>query len=143
MARNRLQIPEHFQFTCSIPVRITDMNYGGHAGNDTILSLIHEARMQYLRQLGYTELQFAGAGLIMSDVTIEFKAELFYGDVLKASVTCGECSRAGFELFYKLEKEYKDTLVDVAFARTGMICYDYNKKKVVSLPEESRIKLQS
>ncbi len=99
MARIRLQLPEIFSFTCTLPVRITDINYGGHAGNDTILSLIHEARMQFLQSLGYTEMRFAGAGMIMADVSIEFKSELFYGDLVIASVTPGELSRIGFELY--------------------------------------------
>ncbi len=142
MARTRLQLPSIFSFSCTIPVRITDLNYGGHAGNDTLLSLIHEARMQYLLSLGYTEMRFAGTGMIMADVSIEFKSELFYGDLLIASVTPGELSRIGFELYYKLEKETTGKRVTVAHAKTGMICYDYEKKKIVPLPEEAREKLE-
>jgi acyl-CoA thioester hydrolase len=98
MARIRLTLPENFSFSTSIPVRITDLNYGGHVGNDTILSLLHEARVQYLQSLGYTELAFAGTSLIMSDVAIEYKNELFYGTILKAYVTATEFSRVGFDL---------------------------------------------
>ena len=90
MGRIKLTMPEKFSFSCQIPVRITDINYGGHAGNDTILSLIHEARMQFLGHFGYTEMNVAGSGLIMSDVGIEFKKELFYGDQVIASVIAGE-----------------------------------------------------
>lgn len=141
MARIRLQLPEIFSFTCTLPVRITDINYGGHAGNDTILSLIHEARMQFLQSLGYTEMRFAGAGMIMADVSIEFKSELFYGDLVIASVTPGELSRIGFELYYKLEKETAGKRTAVAHAKTSMICYDYDKKKIIPLPEEARGKM--
>ena len=69
-----------------IPIRITDLNYGGHVGNDTILSLLHGARVQFLAHHGFKELEAAGVGLIMSDVAIEFKNELFYGDTLIISV---------------------------------------------------------
>ncbi len=144
MARTKLEFPAGFEqhaFNCSIPVRITDINYGNHAGNDAILGIIHEARMQFLRHLGYTELQFAGTGLIMSEVTIEFKSELFYGDTAIAWVAAGECSKAGFELFYKLEKEQDGKRVAVVNARTSMICYDYDRKKIVMLPEEAKLKL--
>ena len=57
MARIKVELPEQFAFSTTIPVRITDLNYGKHVGNDTILSMIHEARVQYLRQLGYGELE--------------------------------------------------------------------------------------
>ena len=46
MARIKLTLPERFPFTTTIPIRITDLNYGGHVGNDTVLALLHEARVQ-------------------------------------------------------------------------------------------------
>jgi acyl-CoA thioester hydrolase len=139
MARIKLEIPEKFSFSTLIPVRITDINYGGHVGNDSILSLLHEARMQFLKSLGYTELEFAGVGLIMADAAIEFKGEAFYGEALKAYVTAGEFSRIGFELYYKLVKEKDETVV--VLAKTAMICFDYAKRKVTSVPEKARLNL--
>ena len=77
MSRIRIELPSNFQFSTNISIRITDLNYGGHVGNDTILSLLHEARVQFLKSFGYTEMKFEGVSLIMSDVGIEFKKELF------------------------------------------------------------------
>jgi len=142
MARVKIQLPGSFSFSCYISVRITDINYGGHVGNDTLLSIIHEARMKYLASMGYSEMQFAGAGMIMADAAIEFKNELFYGDVVMVSVAAGDISKIGFSLFYKLEKETAGKKTTVALAKTGMICYDYKKKKIVAVPEEARLKLQ-
>jgi acyl-CoA thioester hydrolase len=142
MARIKIDLPSSFTFTTSIPVRITDINYGGHAGNDTVLSLIHEARMQFLKSYGYSELNFEGVGMIMSDVGIEFKSELFYGDVVIASVTASGFSKVSFDIYYKLEKEVAGKKILVAAAKTGMVCYDYNNKKIVAVPDEAREKLQ-
>lgn len=143
MGRVKIQLPEQFNFSCNIPVRITDINYGGHAGNDAVLSIIHEARMQYLQSLGYTEMKFAGAGMIMADVAIEFKNELFYGDNVIASIAAAEISKIGFDLIYKLEKKTSDGVKLVAIAKTGMICYDYDRKKIIAIPDEARLKLSS
>jgi acyl-CoA thioesterase FadM len=143
MARIKIDLPEQFSFSTIIPVRITDINYGGHVGNDTVLSLIHEARVQFLQQLGYGELDLAGVGLIMSDVGIEFKQELFYGQSIKASVTASDFTKISFDLYYKLETATADKTVLVATAKTGMICYDYSKKKITAIPEEVKAKLQS
>ena len=142
MARLKIALPEIFSFSCTIPVRITDINYGGHVGNDTVLTIIHEARMQFLNRLGYTEMRFGNCGMIMADVAIEFKNELFYGDTVIASVSTGDISKVGFELFYKLETTRDEgNPTGVAAARTGMICYDYDRKKIVSVPDEARKKL--
>ena len=139
MARIRLTLPSTFSFFARIPVRITDVNYGNHLGNDALLSLIHEARMQYLLHHQFTEMDVAGVGLIMSDAAIEFKAEAFYGDVLKVYVTAADFSKVGFDLYYKLVKETDETAV--ALAKTGMVCFDYKAKKISAVPEEAVKKL--
>lgn len=139
MARQKIQMPESFGFKCSIPVRITDVNYGGHVGNDSIVSIIHEARMQYLRHLGYSELEFAGVGLIMTDLVVEFKREGFYGDRIDVAIAAGDFSRVGFTVYYQLSKKDESGNVHiVAHAQTGMVCYDYSAKKVSAVPDEAR-----
>ena len=40
MNRVSLHLPENFSFSTEIPIRITDVNYGGHVGNDSILSIL-------------------------------------------------------------------------------------------------------
>ena len=132
MARIKLTLPSSFPFAATIPVRITDINYGGHVGNDAVLSILHEARMQFLRFFDYSELKIEGVSLIMSDVAIEFKAELYYGDVIKAYVTTDGFTRAGFDIYYKLIRENEEK--PVAVAKTGMVCYNYDHKKIVEVP---------
>lgn len=139
MARIKLSLPDNFHFSTLLPVRITDLNYGGHLGNDAVLSILHEARVQFLKQWNYTELNVAGVGLIMADAAIEFKAEAFYADALTVFVKATEFSKIGFELYYKIVKENNTT---VAIAKTGMICFDYDKRKVVAVPEEVSLQLR-
>lgn len=132
MARIQIELPAQFIFSTKIPIRITDLNYGGHVGNDTVLTLIHEARVQFLKNFGYTEMEMEGVSVIMSYAGIEFKAELFYGDVITAFVTINHFTAAGFDLLYKLMRE--ETVA--AIAKTGMICYNYNTRKVVRVPQK-------
>ena len=89
MTRVKIEVPQRSMGTYHIPVRITDINYGNHVGNDAFVSIIHEARMQWLQQHGYTELNIESAGLIMSDLTVEFKNESFYGDQVEVKISAG------------------------------------------------------
>ena len=136
MARIKIDLPQKFGFETELPVRITDINYGGHLGNDALLGLIHEARLRFLSDLGYSEHDIEGAGIIMSDAAIVYQAECFYGDVLKFQVTAGEFSRAGYDIFYKVTKS--KTGGPVAEAKTGIVFYDYQAKKVLPVPEGFR-----
>ena len=135
MPRVKINIPDVFIFKTIIPIRITDINYGGHVGNHTVLSILHEARIQYLKYYGYTELDLNGISLIMRDVCIEFRKELFYGDQVIVSVSANEFSGVAFELYYKLETEFQSKNTIVATARTRMIGYDYANKKITAIPE--------
>lgn len=136
-------MPEKFSFETMIPIRITDLNYGAHVGNDTILSILHEARVQFLENSGYGEFNFGGLSLIMSDVAIQFKSEIFYGEKLIASVVAQEFSKSTFEVYYKLEKELNGKKTIVALAKTGMVCYNYSAKRIASIPEEVKRKLSN
>jgi acyl-CoA thioesterase FadM len=142
MARIKIDLPARFCFVTKIPVRITDINFGGHVGNDTILSIVHETRAQFFKHCGYDELNFGGAGTIMSDVAIEYKSQTYYGDEIIASIAVGEITKVAFDLLYKLEKKLVDgKMVSIAFAKTWMVCYDYEAKKITAIPETALNKI--
>lgn len=141
MPRIKIDLPKTFTFTTSFAVRVTDLNYGNHVGNDKVLSYLHEARVQYLQSLGYTEFNLEGVSLIMADAALVFKDEMYYGEELLISIQPMEFSRVGFDLLYKIEKKTEQKPVVTAVAKTLMICFDYDSKKVVHLPETVRLKL--
>ncbi|HEY8688869.1 MAG TPA: thioesterase family protein [Chitinophagaceae bacterium] len=137
MARVKIDLPEKFfDISISIPVRITDINYGDHVGNDSLVAIIHEARMQFLQHHGFTELNIEGVGLIMSDLLVEFKNESFYKDVIVVKIGSDNISKVSFELFYQLTTTRNNEEMIIANAKTTMVCYDYGLKKVAALPEK-------
>jgi YbgC/YbaW family acyl-CoA thioester hydrolase len=142
MARLKIELPQKILASVSIPVRITDINYGNHVGNNSIVEIIHEARVQFLKQHGFTELNVAGTSLIMSELLVEFKNESFYDDVLEIKIFSGEITRVSFELFYEISVKRNQQKIIIAHAKTGMVCYNYEIKKVNALPEELRLILQ-
>jgi YbgC/YbaW family acyl-CoA thioester hydrolase len=142
MARLKIELPQKILASVSIPVRITDINYGNHVGNNSIVEIIHEARVQFLKQHGFTELNVAGTSLIMSELLVEFKNESFYDDVLEIKIFSGEITRVSFELFYEISVKRNQQKIIIAHAKTGMVCYNYEIKKVSALPEKLRLILQ-
>lgn len=126
-------MPGSALFQVKIPVRITDINYGNHLGNDSLVSILHESRMMWLNSHSFTELNAGGTGLIMKDLAVEYVSESFYGDVLEIKIACGEISRMGFELFFQVTRDAGNQVV--ARAKTTMICYDYDARKIALVPE--------
>ncbi|GAO44187.1 thioesterase family protein [Flavihumibacter petaseus] len=134
MARIKIELPQKFIFQTRVPIRITDMNYGNHLGNDRVLTLAHEARVQFLQFAGYSELDLSGAGLIMADTAIEFRQEIFYGDEIRVSVVANDFTNFGFDIIYLFEKITTEKTTIAAVVKTGMVCFDYSKRKVTKVP---------
>ena len=133
MARMTIEMPDGFDYATDIPVCIHNINYGGHLGNDALLSLIHEARVRFLKNHGFSESDIGGAGIIMVDTAILYKSESFHGDILTFEVGAGNVTRAGCDFFYRVTN--RATGKEVAHARTGIVFFDYGKRKVVSTPD--------
>jgi acyl-CoA thioester hydrolase len=134
MARIELNLPSEFLFSTELTVRVSDLNYGNHVGNDSILTLMHEARMQFYRNLGFkNELSFEGSiGQVISDAALVYKAEAFFGETLICQIAAGDFNKYGFDLYYLITN--KETGKEVARGKTGIVCFDYEKRKVASAP---------
>lgn len=134
MPRVQIQALAKYDFSVEIVVRTTDLNYGGHLGNDRLLTLVHEARVAFLAAKGWSELDCAGVGLIMGDVAAIYKGEAFAGDRLIFKMAAGEPSRCGFRIFHSVTR--KSDAAKIALVETGMTCFDYKSRKVAALPED-------
>lgn len=141
MARIKLEVPSTFHFKTQIQVRVTDLNYGGHLGNDALLSLMHESRIQFLKTFGYTEMDVDGVGLIMSDVAVQYKAEAFVGDILSFEMTAYDFSVTSFDIFYYITRSSDKKVI--ALAKSNMVCFDYVNRKMKDVPERFKIKFNS
>lgn len=139
MARIKIDMPENYSFTTEMPVRISDINYGGHLSNDAVLSMVHEARVRYLSSYNYTELDIEGASIIMTDSAIVYKAEGFHGDQVQIDVTVGDFNKYGCDIYYLLSN--KKTAVEIAHAKTGIVFFDYTERKVIGVPEQFKSRI--
>lgn len=134
MARVKIKFPANNPLhTCTIAVRISDINYGNHLGNDSVLSILHEARMQWLAKHNFTELDAGGNSLIMGDVMIAYKGEAYYGEQLQVTLFVDEITERSFDLLYRINTMRHGQWIDIAHAKTGMVCYDYSTRKVAMI----------
>ena len=132
MARVKLRLPEQFLFATELRLRIGDMNYGGHLGNDAVLSLLHEARVRFLQRYGYSETDVDGAGIIMSDALVVYKSQAYQGETVRVEVAVADATRCGCDIVYRVTE--RATGREIARAKTGIAFFDYEHGKVVSTP---------
>lgn len=144
MSRTIINLPSEFIFSTDIPIRIGDINHGGHLGHDSFLIIIGEARMRFFRSLGYVESNMTnieGAGLIMTDASIVYLRQGNYGQTLRVEIAINDFTTRSFDMVYRVSD--RDTGVEMARAKTGFVFYDYQKQKVVAVSPSLKEKLQT
>ena len=66
----KFKIPTKFHFKTKLKIRVSDLNYGGHLGNDSVLCLALVSWVWFFFQLNVTERNFFNVGLLMADSAI-------------------------------------------------------------------------
>ena len=134
MTRIKVELPDNFIFSTEMEVRISDLNYGGHLGHDTLLTMMHEARVRFLNKHGFTELDIDGAGIIVSEAVINYKSQAQYGEVLKMEMAIVDIFKKGCSFIYKVTEKISGR--EVARAKIGVVFFDYKNRKILSLPQK-------
>ncbi|RLA62944.1 MAG: thioesterase [Epsilonproteobacteria bacterium] len=132
MARIKLSLPEKPVFSQKLKVRVDDINYGGHMGNDAILKFCHEIRLNYLESLGQSELNCFGKSIIMSDAAIQYKSEAFRGEEIEVKISLDDFNPYGLDFLYQFLKTSGE---EIARAKTGIVFFDYQNKKIAKAPK--------
>jgi acyl-CoA thioester hydrolase len=140
MSRVTIHFPGTFPFSTELEVRVSDLNYGNHLGNDSVLTLIHEARRRYLESLGLQEIGADGQGFVIADAAIIYRSQAFYGDRLCIQVGAGEFGSRGCDFYYRLT-HVADSRV-LAEAKTGTVYFDFGAQKTISIPVKVSTKLR-
>ena len=133
MARIKLELPANFPFSTELRVRITEVNYGGHMGNDALLGLLHEARVQFLAHYGLSELDIGGVGIIVADSVIVYKSEAFPAETLVIAVAVTDLNPYGCDFVYLVTEKMSGR--EVAQAKTGIVFFDYPRRAIQNVPQ--------
>lgn len=139
MARIELEMPTEYSFSTEMLVRISDINYAGHLGNEAILSIMHEARIRYLKAQGYSEADVEGSSMIMTDTAIVYKAESFHADQLRVDVAVTDFNKYGCDFFYLIS--HAQSLQEIARGKTGIVFFDYAASQIQQVPQAFKRKV--
>lgn len=139
MARLKLDFPEEqYYYTTPLTVRVTDINGANHLGNDSMISMISEARARFLYEFGVRETERDGTGIIVTDLATTYRAEAHARDSLLFEVGVMDFNKYGGDITFRVTRPRDKTLV--AMAKSGFVFYNYKTSEVVAMPDEFRSK---
>ncbi|THF62002.1 acyl-CoA thioesterase [Pseudothauera rhizosphaerae] len=136
MARIHIDLPETFPFSTDIQLYLSHMNYGGHLDNALLLTVVSEARVRWLKSMGYGELDVEGLGIIVADAALQYKSEAFHGETMRVEMGPADFGKYGCDLLWRMAE--RDSGREVARGKTGIVFFDYQARKVAAVPEAFR-----
>jgi len=141
MARLILTFPEdQYYYTTLLTVRVTDINAGNHLGNDSMISMISEARARFLFEYGVSETEGDGTGIIVTDLATTYRAEAHARDQLLFEVGVMDFNKYGGDIIFRVTRPKDKTLI--AMAKQGFVFFNYKTSQVVVMPEEFQGKFE-
>lgn len=136
MARITLEFPEAFIYRTEITVRLTDLNFGGHVGNDQMITLLSAARFTFLDFLGVKEEDIFGLGIVITDLATQYLKETRARETLVFEVGINDINKYGGDFIFRVTN--KRTGDRVVLAKTGFVLIDPSNLKVAPMPAEFR-----
>ncbi|TXI99930.1 MAG: acyl-CoA thioesterase [Neisseriales bacterium] len=112
---------------------IRDINYANHMDHLALLNYLHETRVRFLREHGYSELDVdgKGSGLVVADLQCSYRRECFYGDIIRVELTLKVFSPTRLIMLYSIYKD-GDTLVANAEIRVAFLSA---ARKIIAIPD--------
>ncbi len=138
MARLHLDFPEdQFYYSTPMTVRVTDINGANHLGNDSMISMISEARARFLYEYGVKETGGDRIGIIVTDLATTYRAEAHAHDQLLFEVGVMDFNKYGGDIIFRVTRPRDKKLV--AVAKYGFVFFNYQTSQVMPMPEEFRV----
>lgn len=132
MSRVKVDLPEQFLFSMEKGVGLSELNYAKHLDSVAMIGILHEARLQFLADLGFTESNIFGLGMVVTDMAVDYRSESFASDRLTVDVGLGEFNKYGVDICFKVSNTALETVV--CRAKLGVVFFDFDKHQIAEVP---------
>jgi len=133
MPRLHLEFAEHlFCYETCMTVRVSDINGANHLGNDSMISMISEARARFFHEHGQAESGKDGTAIIVTDLATVYQAEAHARDALRFEVGVMDFNRYGGDVIYRVSRPSDGK--QIALAKSGFVFFDYQASRVTAMP---------
>lgn len=132
---------EGFRHVFPITVRFRDIDAMGHVNNAVYLTYLETARVDYMRNVAFltATCNLSEVGLILAEVSCQFKAPIFYGQPVEVGTRMAEMRNSSFLIEHRVDADGQLA----ALARGVVVHYDYQVGKSVHIPDEIRARIEA
>lgn len=125
-----------FRYTCTIPVRYSDIDAQGHVNNARYFTYMEEARIGYFVALGLWREghDFNTLGQIVAEATCTYKRPILLGQTVQVATRTARIGTKSLTLEYRLLVNNEE----VATGRSVQVAYDYATQTSIPILAEWR-----
>ena len=131
MPRVKVGLPDKFLYSMERSVGISDLNYAKHLDSVAMVSILQEARLQFLANLGFTESNIYGLGIVVTDMAVDYRSESFANDCLVIDVGISNINRYGFDIGMQVTNSALEAVV--CNAKIGVVFFDFDRHKIAQV----------
>jgi len=124
-----------YRFSTTLEVRWRDVDALGHVNNAVYFNYLEQARLHYMRELGFLPPNSTAVGVIIAEASCRFESPLKLGEQVTIRARVSGFRRSSFIFEYRIEGE--DGRL-AATAQTVQVCYDYEEQRPSPIPDAWR-----
>ena len=129
-----------FTVTHALSPRFRDTDAMGHINNAVYVTYLEVARQEYWRAFS-RQTDYRRVPFILAHVTIDFRSEALVNEALLLGIRCGTIGTKSFTFEYQIREASGPRLV--VEASSVQVCYDYDTKRSLVVPDELRRSLEA
>ena len=129
-----------FTVTHELVPRFRDTDAMGHINNAVYVTYLEVARQEYWRAFTRTP-DYRRVPFILAHVTIDFRSETLVNEMLRIGIRCDWAGEKSFAFAYEIRELGSARLV--VEASSVQVCYDYDAKRSIPMPDDLRRSLQA
>ena len=119
--------------------RFRDTDAMGHINNAVYVTYLEVARQEYWKRISSVQ-DYRRVPFILANVTIDFRSEALVNEVLAIGIRCEWIGTRSFAFACEIREKTSQRLV--AEATTVQVCYDYEAKRSLAVPDALRRALE-
>ena len=129
-----------FRFFYPVQIRYADLDAQWHVNNAHFLTILEQARLSYIRQLGLWDgKSFLDLGVIIADIHIAYKAPIALEDEIQVALRVSHIGNKSITMENEILNTKDRSLK--AQAEVVLVTYDFHSKMTIPVPESWRKKI--
>ncbi|MFN6039927.1 MAG: acyl-CoA thioesterase [Bacteroidota bacterium] len=128
-----------FNHFTEIQIRFKDIDAQGHVNNANHLTYAEVARVEYFKKVLGENINWNKTGLLLARTEIDYLEPIFLNDSVSVSSSVGRLGTKSFDMYNLIFKNTSNGQKTSAKIKSVFVCYDYELKSSIMVPEEWRL----